>query len=476
MGSAISATTKKVLDYALLNRICEKCNRWNEKRKESSPESYKLWYDTHKPFCHKNVGGSRQSMEPEAAKIIWGRSVEKNQLCYSTFIGDGDSKSYQKVVSMDAYPLVPIHKEECSAHVSKRIKKTLCRIKKNTKSTKYVQHKLVEPKSEYVSSNYSTVILQHRGKTPAQMCTGLNILLSHITVDHSTCPSDTWCRWNQTSVTKPPPPRSTNFTPQDILKVKEVFNTFGTEDFCNHLTLGMTQNANESLHNTIWNFCPKAKYISPQSVRISTAIAVTIFNDGELSLFGILSDLKLNPSYTSYRSLCKRELTKVKHLVATNKKNIDRRTRRQRNMKERREKDLLRSEGGKSYKSSSFGAEVLPKPARKLQIRSRSRGRAGGNLPITRGKGVNRHLIPTDSSMSSSDTDISTNSESSEGVCDICQTRQPPPQTHRSIIGKAKVDWVTCDECNLWFHLCCTELDPNVDICATKFKCFHCKS
>ena len=56
-------------------------------------------------------------MEPEAAKIIWNRSIDKHQLCYSTFFGDGYSKSYQQVVSMDPYPLVPIHKEVFSTRV-----------------------------------------------------------------------------------------------------------------------------------------------------------------------------------------------------------------------------------------------------------------------------------------------------------------------------------------------------------------------
>ena len=36
-GSAISATSKSVLDYVLLNCICEKCNRWNDKRKQEIP-------------------------------------------------------------------------------------------------------------------------------------------------------------------------------------------------------------------------------------------------------------------------------------------------------------------------------------------------------------------------------------------------------------------------------------------------------
>ena len=124
------------------------------------------------------------------------------------------------------------------------------------------------------------------------------------------------------------------------MKVREVLKTFGTEGFCKHLTLGMTQNANESLHNTIWNLCPKAKNISTQSIRISTGFGVTIFNEGELSLYGILSGLKLSPSFSSLRSLCKRQLKRKQHLIATTKKNVDRRTRRQRTTKERREKDL----------------------------------------------------------------------------------------------------------------------------------------
>ena len=474
-GSAISASSKRVLDYVLLNRICEKCNRWNDKRKQANPEAYQQWYDSHKSNCLKNYSGSSQSMEPEAAKIIWNRSIDKHHLCYSTFIGDGDSKSYQQVVSMDPYPLVPIHKEECLAHVSKRLKKSLCRIKKSTKAHSYIQHKVTEPKAEFVSSNFSTVVLQHRGKTPTQMAEGLCILFSHISGEHDTCPIDSWCRWRNTkNTTQPIPATTTNFSTQDVAKVREVFNIFATEDFCRHLTLGMTQNANESLHNTIWNFCPKAKYISPQSIRISTGIAVTVFNDGELSFYGLLSDLKLNPSYTSFRSLCRRENTRKLHLKSTIKKNIDRRTRRQRTMRERRERDLLKSEGGRSYKSCSFGSEVKAKPPMKGSTRTRGRGR--GTSGTTRGKGVKRRLTPAEHSSSSSDTDISTSSGSSDGVCDICERRQPPPQKHRTIFGKATVQWVGCDECERWYHQCCTELDEDIDVSTIDYKCFHCSS
>ena len=73
------------------------------------------------------------------------------------------------------------------------------------------------------------------------------------------------------------------------------------------------------------------------------------------------------------------------------------------------------------------------------------------------------------------DAEISSDGASSEGVCDMCQERQAPPQTHRAVFGKAIVHWVECDICERWFHQCCTELDANVDVSTIVHKCFHCK-
>ena len=138
----------------------------------------------------------------------------------------------------------------------------------------YVQHKLTEPKAEYISSNYSTVVRQNRGQSAALIAEGLNNLLTHVSGIHANCPEDSWCRWRQTSSSsKPPPLNFKNYYPHEIDKIKEVFDINATEELCSHLTLRMTQNANESLHNTIWNLCTKAKYVS---VVISTAVTVTI--------------------------------------------------------------------------------------------------------------------------------------------------------------------------------------------------------
>ena len=83
-------------------------------------------------------------------------------------------------------------------------------------------------------------------------------------------------------------------------------------------------------------------------------------------------------------------------------------------MRERRERDILKSEGGRSYKSCSFGSEVKAKPP--LKTPTRTRGRGKGTSCSTRGKGVKRSLIPAEHSESSYDTDISTSRHLAEAL------------------------------------------------------------
>ena len=128
----------------------------------------------------------------------------------------------------------------------------------------------------------------------------------------------------------------TTFKPNDIKKVREVFDTFSTEEFCSHLTLELTQNANESLHNTICILFPKSKSISLQSIRISTAIAILAFNEGELTLLGILNYLGLSPPWSAYKSILKRVYWSDYHCCAQKKSNFQLQRRRARRFKQQR--------------------------------------------------------------------------------------------------------------------------------------------
>ena len=60
-------------------------------------------------------------------------SVEKRQLRYLTYIGDGDIKSHQNVVAADPYPGYFIKKAECVGHVQKRVGKRLLNFKSSNR-------------------------------------------------------------------------------------------------------------------------------------------------------------------------------------------------------------------------------------------------------------------------------------------------------------------------------------------------------
>ena len=132
----------------------------------------------------------------------------------------------------------------------------------------------------------------------------------------------------------------------------------------------MTQNDNESMHNIIYNFCPKAKCILFQSVAISTAVAVTVYNEGELSIYGFMKDLQLLTTFLTIRSLYEREDTKVKNRDYFRKKNIDRPTRRHKSAKVRREK--IYSDRRATHLQVQFrGSETFSNTPKRVPIRIR---------------------------------------------------------------------------------------------------------
>ena len=73
-------------------------------------------------------------MEPTCIKKIYKRSIEKNNLRYTVYLGDGDSSSFSSVAKMNHNgPDVPINKLECVGHVHKRLGTALRKLK-TTKS------------------------------------------------------------------------------------------------------------------------------------------------------------------------------------------------------------------------------------------------------------------------------------------------------------------------------------------------------
>ena len=116
----IAAETGKVLDYEVKSRICISCQRHT--KLDPSSEEYQLWKQTHLDSgeCSQNFEGSANAIECSGALEIWKRSVSKHNLRYTTYIGDGDSKTHTTIVDEKPYgPECDIKKSDCIGHVQK---------------------------------------------------------------------------------------------------------------------------------------------------------------------------------------------------------------------------------------------------------------------------------------------------------------------------------------------------------------------
>ena len=87
--TTISMRNGKALDIEPMSRACKAC-LLKETLKINDPVAYDEWKSEH--ICKFYYKGTAGNMEPVGAKRIGERSEEKNNLRYTEFYGDGDSK------------------------------------------------------------------------------------------------------------------------------------------------------------------------------------------------------------------------------------------------------------------------------------------------------------------------------------------------------------------------------------------------
>ena len=92
-GVVTGMSGRKCIDYDILTKTCRACAICEGKDKTS--EKYLEWQANHS--CLINHTGSSSSMESCGALNIFHRSVERYNLRYEYYLGDGDSSSFQSV-------------------------------------------------------------------------------------------------------------------------------------------------------------------------------------------------------------------------------------------------------------------------------------------------------------------------------------------------------------------------------------------
>ncbi|KAK3709047.1 hypothetical protein RRG08_055208 [Elysia crispata] len=81
----------------------------------------------------------------------------------------------------------------------------------------------------------------------------------------------------KTAVAAPSPPHV-------VEKVRDIYERLTAPELLQRCLKGVTQNANEAIHSTIWSRCPKHLFAGGRRVEIATTIAVGNFNNGSTSL------------------------------------------------------------------------------------------------------------------------------------------------------------------------------------------------
>ncbi|GFU68483.1 uncharacterized protein TNCV_3583551 [Trichonephila clavipes] len=101
-GKKDSAETKtgKCIDAEVMSSFCKGYDSW--KRRKGSP-AYKKWKILHVKECLKNHNGSAGMMETVGMVRIFQRSLSHRSVRYTSYIGDGDSKTFSSITASNPY-------------------------------------------------------------------------------------------------------------------------------------------------------------------------------------------------------------------------------------------------------------------------------------------------------------------------------------------------------------------------------------
>eukprot|EP00794_Sanderia_malayensis_P002423 gene2423-2792_t len=153
----ISRENGKCLDYTIMSKKCKSCQFW--KTRTNDP-GYAAWYAHH--ACQSNHNRSAGAMESAGAVMMFRRSIEKHQLRYTSYIGDGDSSSYGDVASSQPYGEgIQIEKKECIGHVQKRMASRCRGLRQSLKVVKLSDGKKINGKGRLTDKAINTMQNQY---------------------------------------------------------------------------------------------------------------------------------------------------------------------------------------------------------------------------------------------------------------------------------------------------------------------------
>lgn len=293
--------TGKVLDLLVKCAYCKQCEYW-----KTHADDFDEWMETHKNECTANHVGSAGKMEVDAAKEMFMRSEKLHGVKYTSYVGDGDCKTFKGITECNPYgENCIVEKKECVGHVQKRMGARLRKLKKDTKGLGG-KGKLTAKLIDELSVYYGLAIRRNKDSMP-DMKKAIWATLKHKAStnekpQHEDCPQgeDSWCTWQQAKAQgnlsdyEHKPALSS-----DVLKaITPIYEELSNENLLTRCVGGYTQNSNESLNAMIWSLAPKQTFSGAKTVDIASYCAASIFNEGYSSILKMMDvmNIKIGPN------------------------------------------------------------------------------------------------------------------------------------------------------------------------------------
>ena len=297
--------TGLVIDFEVLSTYCHSCSLARTRLGIDTPE-LEDWMHNHTD-CDANFSGSSKAMEAEAARRIWNRSVQTYNFRYQKILSDGDASTFAALAQLQPYgPDHPIEKLDCVNHADKRMGTALTKAIADHKLGGKGQGRLTNAKASKLQKYYGRAIRQNIGNPIAMKDAVWATYFHSISTDddphHTSCPmgEDSWCIFNKAEalgaeMPSHGPETISTWLSKDVAKhINSIYHRMSDEILLERMLTGETQNANESLNNLIWVYCPKNVFVGRPRLLSAVQTAVCHFNAGSDSFVAKLKQLGLS--------------------------------------------------------------------------------------------------------------------------------------------------------------------------------------
>ena len=392
----LSVETGEVLDFEIKSKVCFQCKAKGGKDKSS--KEYITWFDKHKHECSVNHSKSSGSMETEAAITIFMRSIEKHNLKYTTYVGDGDSSSFGEVAEAlfnkygSEYHIV---KEDCIGHIQKRMGSNLRNYKNKSKGNKLPdggsiggQGRLTDAVIDSMQNYYGNAIRRNQGNITSvkhsiwaiyfHMIAGENDTLAY---QHRLCPSgaNSWCKYQKDIALQTCTYDHSKCLPTVFRhELKPIFERLSETSLLERCQKGLTQNQNESLNNILWSKCPKRVFCGQTKLKSAASLSVLTWNCGAAGQGKVLEEVGLpNIGINTLRGYRIENATRVQDVGRKCKSSY---LKRRKVLRQERKKCTKK---GQSYMPGGFTVHKVPDNKMKKTLPSKHNSSPADDIPIT---------------------------------------------------------------------------------------------